>query len=54
MVEHKFNNKYDIIPCAFSSLLDCFEKEDQLFAAQCNLVSKYNAVCGDINLLSKL
>jgi len=35
MVKHKFNTKYYIILCAFSLLLDCFTKEEQLFAAQC-------------------
>jgi len=34
MVEHKFNNEYDIILHALSLLLDHFEKDDQLFAAQ--------------------
>jgi len=34
MREHKFNNEYDAILCPFSLLLDCFGKEDQLFAAQ--------------------
>ena len=33
--EHMFNNKYDIILCAVSLLLDRFEREDQLFEALC-------------------
>jgi len=35
MVEHQISNVYDIKRCAVSVLLDSFEKEDQLFAAQC-------------------
>ena len=35
MVEHDLNNMYNIILCALSLLLDRFEKENQLFAAQC-------------------
>ena len=35
MVEHMFNNEYDIILCALSLFLDHFEEEDQVFAAQC-------------------
>jgi len=35
MVEHKFDNEYHVIVFALSSLLDRFEKEDWLFAAQC-------------------
>jgi len=33
MVEHKFNNKYEVILPTVSLLLDRFETEDQLFAA---------------------
>jgi len=35
MTEHQSNNKYNVILCTLSLLLDQFEKEDQLFAAQC-------------------
>jgi len=35
MVEHKFNNKYNMILCAVSLLLDRFDKEHQVFAAEC-------------------
>jgi len=35
MVEHKFDNKYDVILITLSLLLDRFEEEDQQFAAQC-------------------
>jgi len=35
MTEHKFNNKYEVILCAFSLLLNRFEREDRVFAAQC-------------------
>ena len=35
MVLHKFNNDYDVILWAVSALLDRFNKEDKLFAAQC-------------------
>jgi len=35
MNDINFNNKYDMIIFAVSELLDRFEKEDKLFAAQC-------------------
>jgi len=35
MSEHKFNNEYDVILWTIFLLLDRFEKEDQLFTAQC-------------------
>jgi len=35
MVEHTSNNEYDIRMCAIFELLDRFETEEQLFAAQC-------------------
>jgi len=35
MNNFKFNNKYNIILCTFSLLLDHFKKEDQLFSEQC-------------------
>jgi len=35
MVNHTFDNDYDVILWAFSALLDRFEKEDESFAAQC-------------------
>jgi len=28
IIEHKFNNEYEVILCALSLLLDYFEKED--------------------------
>jgi len=35
MVEHKFHNEYGILLCTVSLVLDHFERDDQLFAAQC-------------------
>jgi len=35
MVNHDFDNDYDMLLWAFSTLLDRFEKADKLFAAQC-------------------
>jgi len=35
MTEHKFNNKSDNILYAVSLLLDQFQREDRVFAAQC-------------------
>jgi len=35
MVEHKFDNEYNVVLFALSSLLDRFEEEDRLFPAQC-------------------
>ena len=35
MVEHKFNNKYDLILCTGSLLLDCSKREDRLIAGPC-------------------
>jgi len=34
MTEYKFNNEYNVILYTLSLLLDCFESEDQHFAAQ--------------------
>ena len=34
IVEYKFINEYEVILWALSYQLGCFEKEDQLFAAQ--------------------
>jgi hypothetical protein len=33
MTVHTFNNEYDIVMWVLSQALDCFEKEDKLFAA---------------------
>jgi len=35
MTERKFHNDYNIIVCAISLLLRQFQKEDNIFAAQC-------------------
>lgn len=35
MTEHTFNNEHNVILCSVSILLDRFERENQLFAAQC-------------------
>jgi len=35
MPEHKFDNKYDVIIFALSTILNQLERKNQLFAAQC-------------------
>jgi len=35
MIKDELNNEYNVILCRHSLLLDLFEKEDHLFAAQC-------------------
>jgi len=35
MPEHKFDNEYDVIIFALSTILDPLERKDQFFAAQC-------------------
>jgi len=55
MVEHKFNNEYDVIICALYLTTGLFrEGRSAICCTMCLVAGTYHRVYRDINLLSSL